>query len=188
MSYQPIPVSAGHKIITQNIAPHLDFGLDDKIEIKVNRNAKFEAMRKRVDERDIIYLSDFARLTKYPSKLHSMAKERDWAAITDNNRVVGYRKPRPIEVAVKPKPKPKVDVEARLKEDQKLKTFTTALRNGKQTLSRLVEIDLRVKGETNIDKYTTQGYSRETFHAAIFRMRNKGLLIVRQGDVYKLVG
>lgn len=190
MNYQPIPVSAGHKFIKGDIAPHLDFGLDDKIEIKVNRNAKFEAMRKLFDERDIIYLSDFARLTKYPSKLHSMAKERGWVAITDNNRVVGYRKPKPIEVAVKPKPKPKpkVDVEARLKEDQKLKTFTTALRNGKQTLSRLVEIDLRVKGETNIDKYTTQGHSRETFHAAIFRMRNKGLLIVRQGDVYKLVG
>lgn len=186
MSYQPIPVSAGHKIITQNIAPHLDFGLDDKIEIKVNRNAKFEAMRKLFDERDIIYLSDFARLTKYPNKLHNMAKERGWVAITDNNRVVGYRKPKPIEVAVKPKPK--VNIKARLAEDQKLKTFTTALRNGKQTLSRSVEIDLRVKGETNIDKYTTQGYSRETFHAAIFRMRNKGLLIVRQGDVYKLVG
>ena len=59
-------MSAGHKIITQNIAPHLDFGLDDKIEIKVNRNAKFEAMRKLFDERDIIYLADFARLTKYP--------------------------------------------------------------------------------------------------------------------------
>lgn len=188
MSYQPIPVSAGHKFIKGDIAPHLDFGLDDKIEIKVNRNAKFEAMRKLFDERDIIYLSDFARLTKYPSKLHSMAKERGWVAITDNNRVVGYRKPKPIEIVVKPKPKPKVDVEARLEEDQKLKTFTTALRNGKQTLSRLVEIDLRVKGETNIDKYTTQGHSRETFHAAIFRMRNKGLLIVRQGDVYKLVG
>lgn len=185
MNYFAQP-SAGHKFIKGDIAPHLDFGLDDKIEIKVNRNAKFEAMRKLFDERDIIYLSDFARLTKYPSKLHSMAKERGWVAITDNNRVVGYRKPKPIEVAVKPKPK--VDVEARLKEDQKLKTFTTALRNGKQTLSRLVEIDLRVKGETNIDKYTIQGYSRETFHTAIFRMRNKGLLIVRQGDVYKLVG
>ena len=187
MNYQPIPVSAGHKIITQHIAPHLDFGLDDKIEIKVNRNAKFEAMRKLFYERDIIYLSDFARLTKYPNKLHNMAKERGWAEIIDKNRVVGYRKPKPIDVAVKPKPKPKVD-KARLEEEQKLKTFTKALRNGKQTLSRSVEIDLRVKGETNIDKYTTQGHSRETFHAAIFRMRNKGLLIVRQGDVYKLVG
>ena len=48
MNYFAQP-SAGHKIITQHIAPHLDFGLDDKIEIKVNRNAKFEAMRKLFD-------------------------------------------------------------------------------------------------------------------------------------------
>ena len=101
MSYQPIPVSAGHKIITQNIAPHLDFGLDDKIEIKVNRNAKFEAMRKLFDERDIIYLADFARLTKYPNKLHNMAKERGWVAITDNNRVVGYRNPETVNNVIK---------------------------------------------------------------------------------------
>ena len=101
MSYQPIPVSAGPKIITQNIAPHLDFGLDDKIEIKVNRNAKFEAMRKLFDERDIIYLADFARLTKYPNKLHNMAKERGWVAIIDNNRVVGYRNPEIVNNVIK---------------------------------------------------------------------------------------
>lgn len=101
MSYQPIPVSAGRKIITQNIAPHLDFGLDDKIEIKVNRNAKFEAMRKLFYERDIIYLSDFARLTKYPNKLHNMAEERGWAAIIDKNRVVGYRNPTNVNNVIK---------------------------------------------------------------------------------------
>ena len=93
--------SAGHKIITQSIAPHLDFGLDDKIEIKVNRNAKFEAMRKLFDERDIIYLSDFAKLTKYPSKLHNMAKERGWVAIIDNDCVVGYRNPTTVSNVIK---------------------------------------------------------------------------------------
>ena len=93
MSYQPIPVSAGHKIITQNIAPHLDFGLDDKIEIKVNRNTKSEAMRKLFDERDIIYLADFAKLTKYPNKLHNMAKERGWVAIIDKQPCGGLSQP-----------------------------------------------------------------------------------------------
>ena len=53
MNYFAQP-SAGHKIITQNIATHLDFGLYDKIEIKVNRNAKFEAMRKLFDERALL--------------------------------------------------------------------------------------------------------------------------------------
>ena len=67
--------TAGKKIVKDKPVPaHLDFGLDDKIEIRVNRNAKFEAMRKLFDERDIIYLSDFAKLTKYPNKLHNMAK------------------------------------------------------------------------------------------------------------------
>ena len=42
--------SVGGRVIKGDIAPHLDFGLDDKIEIKVNRNAKFEAMRKLFDE------------------------------------------------------------------------------------------------------------------------------------------
>lgn len=34
MSYQPIPESAGHKVIKGNIAPHLDFGLFDEIEAR----------------------------------------------------------------------------------------------------------------------------------------------------------
>ena len=78
MNYFAQP-SAGHKFIKGDIAPHLDFGLDDKIEIKVNRNAKFEAMR----------------------KLHNMAKERGWVAIIDNNRVVGYRNPETVSNVIK---------------------------------------------------------------------------------------
>ena len=93
MSYRPIPESAGKKIIKGNIAPHLDFGLHDEIEIKVNRNVNYEAMVRMFSERDVIYLTDFARLTKYPNKLHSMARERQWNVIIDNNRVVGYRNP-----------------------------------------------------------------------------------------------
>lgn len=153
MSYQPIPVSAGHKIITQNIAPHLDFGLDDKIEIKVNRNAKFEAMRKLFDERDIIYLADFARLTKYPNKLHNMAKERGWAAIIDNNRVVGYRNPETVNNVIK---------------------ASSINRQGLTGVIRKLLID---KGSFNVADLVSTGIDRSRITISICQLRKDGYLI-----------
>ena len=153
MSYQPIPVSAGHKIITQNIAPHLDFGLDDKIEIKVNRNAKFEAMRKLFDERDIIYLADFARLTKYPNKLHNMAKERGWVAIIDNNRVVGYRNPEIVNNVIK---------------------ASSINRQGLTGVIRELLID---KGSFNVADLVSTGIDRSRITISICRLRKDGYLI-----------
>ena len=153
MSYQPIPVSAGHKIITQNIAPHLDFGLDDKIEIKVNRNAKFEAMRKLFDERDIIYLSDFARLTKYPNKLHNMAKERGWAAIIDNNRVVGYRNPTNVNNVIKE---------------------SSINREGLTGVIRKLLIE---KGSFNVADLVSTGIERNRIAVSICQLRKDGYLI-----------
>ena len=153
MSYQPIPVSAGHKIITQNIAPHLDFGLDDKIEIKVNRNAKFEAMRKLFDERDIIYLADFARLTKYPNKLHNMAKERGWVAIIDNNRVVGYRNPEIVNNVIK-----------------------ASSING-QGLTGVIRKLLIDKGSFNVADLVSTGIDRSRITISICRLRKGGYLI-----------
>lgn len=153
MSYQPIPVSAGRKIITQNIAPHLDFGLDDKIEIKVNRNAKFEAMRKLFDERDIIYLSDFAKLTKYPNKLHNMAKERGWAAIIDNNRVVGYRNPTNVNNVIKE---------------------SSINREG---LTRVIRKLLIEKGSFNVADLVSTGIERNGIAVSICQLRKDGYLI-----------
>ena len=153
MSYQPIPVSAGHKIITQNIAPHLDFGLDDKIEIKVNRNAKFEAMRKLFDERDIIYLADFARLTKYPNRLHNMAKERGWVAIIDNNRVVGYRNPEIVNNVIK---------------------ASSINRQGLTGVIRELLID---KGSFNVADLVSTGIDRGRNTISICQLRKDGYLI-----------
>ena len=153
MSYQPIPVSAGHKIIAQNIAPHLDFGLDDKIEIKVNRNAKFEAMRKLFDERDIIYLADFARLTKYPNKLHNMAKERGWVAIIDNNRVVGYRNPEIVNNVIK---------------------ASSINRQGLTGVIRELLID---KGSFNVADLVSTGIDRSRITISICQLRKDGYLI-----------
>lgn len=153
MSYQPIPVSAGHKIITQNIAPHLDFGLDDKIEIKVNRNAKFEAMRKLFDERDIIYLADFARLTKYPNKLHNMAKERGWVAITDNNRVVGYRNPTTVNNVIK------------------------ASSLNRQGLTGVIRKLLIEKGSFNVADLVSTGIDRSRITVSICQLRKDGYSI-----------
>ena len=153
MSYQPIPVSAGHKIITQNIAPHLDFGLDDKIEIKVNRNAKFEAMRKLFDERDIIYLADFASLTKYPNKLHNMAKERGWVAIIDNNRVVGYRNPEIVNNVIK---------------------ASSINRQGLTGVIRELLID---KGSFNVADLVSTGINRSRITISICQLRKDGYLI-----------
>ena len=153
MSYQPIPVSAGHKIITQNIAPHLDFGLDDKIEIKVNRNAKFEAMRKLFDERDIIYLADFAKLTKYPNKLHNMAKERGWVAIIDNNRVVGYHNPEIVNNVIK---------------------ASSINRQGLTGVIRKLLID---KGSFNVADLVSTGIDRSRITISICQLRKDGYLI-----------
>lgn len=153
MSYQPIPVSAGRKIITQNIAPHLDFGLDDKIEIKVNRNAKFEVMRKLFDERDIIYLSDFARLTKYPSKLHSMARERGWVAIIDNNRVVGYRNPETVNNVIK------------------------ASSINRQGLTGVIRKLLIEKGSFNVADLVSTGIDRSRITISICQLRKDGYSI-----------
>ena len=153
MSYQPIPVSAGHKIITQHIAPHLDFGLDDKIEIKVNRNAKLEAMRKLFDERDIIYLADFARLTKYPNKLHNMAKERGWVAITDNNRVVGYRNPTTINNVIK------------------------ASSINRQGLTGVIRKLLIEKGSFNVADLVSTGIDRSRITTSICQLRKDGYSI-----------
>ena len=153
MSYQPIPVSAGHKIITQNIAPHLDFGLDDKIEIKVNRNAKFEAMRKLFDERDIIYLADFARLTKYPNKLHNMAKERGWVAIIDNNRVAGYRNPEIVNNVIK---------------------ASSINRQGLTGVIRKLLVD---KGSFNVADLVSTGIDRSRITISICQLRKDGYLI-----------
>ena len=153
MSYQPIPVSAGHKIITQHIASHLDFGLDDKIEIKVNRNAKFEATRKLFDERDIIYLADFAKLTKYPNKLHNMAKERGWVAITDNNRVVGYRNPETVNNVIK------------------------ASSINRQGLTGVIRKLLIEKGSFNVADLVSTGIDRSRITISICRLRKDGYSI-----------
>ena len=153
MSYQPIPVSAGHKIITQNIAPHLDFGLDNKIEIKVNRNAKLEAMRKLFDERDIIYLADFAKLTKYPNKLHNMAKERGWVAIIDNNRVVGYRNPEIVNNVIK------------------------ASSINRQDLTGGIRKLLIDKGSFNVADLASTGIDRSRITISICQLRKDGYLI-----------
>ena len=152
MNYFAQP-SAGHKIITQHIAPHLDFGLDDKIEIKVNRNAKFEAMRKLFDERDIIYLADFARLTKYPNKLHNMAKERGWVAIIDNNRVVGYRNPPTVDNVIK---------------------ASSLNRQGLTGVVRKLLID---KGSFNVADLVSTGIDRSRITISIFQLRKDGYLI-----------
>ena len=152
MNYFAQP-SAGHKFIKGDIAPHLDFGLDDKIEIKVNRNAKFEAMRKLFDERDIIYLSDFARLTKYPNKLHDMAKERGWVAIIDNDRVAGYRNPKTVNNVVK------------------------ASSINRQGLTGVIRKLLIEKGSFNVADLVSTGIDRSRITISICQLRKDGYLI-----------
>lgn len=152
MNYFAQP-SAGRKFIKGDIAPHLDFGLDDKIEIKVNRNAKFEAMRKLFDERDIIYLSDFAKLTKYQNKLHNMAKERGWVAIIDNDRVVGYRNPETVDNVIK---------------------ASSINRKGLTGVIRKLLIE---KGSFNVADLVSTGIDRSGITISICRLRKDGYLI-----------
>ena len=58
--------SVGRKIITQNIAPHLDIDFDEPIDCRVKRNSNNDALLKIFEERDIILLADFARYTLWP--------------------------------------------------------------------------------------------------------------------------
>ena len=153
MSYQPIPESAGHKVIKGYIAPHLDFGLDDKIEITVNRNAKFEAMVRMFEERDIIYLADFARLTKYQNKLHNMAKERGWVAIIDSNRVVGYRSPTTVNDVIK------------------------ASSLSRQGLNEVIRKLLIEKGSFNVADLISAGIDRSRITISICQLRKVGYSI-----------
>lgn len=146
--------TAGKKIVKDKPVPaHLDFGLDDKIEIRVNRNAKFEAMRKLFDERDIIYLSDFAKLTKYPNKLHNMAKERGWFAIIDNDRVAGYRNPTTVSNVIK---------------------ASSINRRGLTGVIRKLLIE---KGSFNVADLVSTGIDRSRITTSIFQLRKDGYLI-----------
>lgn len=145
--------SVGGRIIKGDIAPHLDFGLDDKIEITVNRNAKFEVMVRMFDDRDVIYLADFARLTKYPNKLHSMAKERGWVAITSNNRVVGYRNPEILSNVIKENPK------------------------NQQGLNELIRKLLVEKGIFNVADLISAGFERDYITTSVSRLRKDGYVI-----------
>ena len=43
--------SVGGKIITQNIAPHLDFGIDEHIDCRVKRNSNNDALLRMFEER-----------------------------------------------------------------------------------------------------------------------------------------
>lgn len=145
--------SVGGRIIKGDIAPHLDFGLDDKIKITVNRNAKFEAMVRMFDDRDVIYLADFARLTKYPNKLHSMAKERGWVAITSNNRVVGYRNPTTVSNVIK------------------------ASSINRQGLIGVIRKLLIEKGSFNVADLISAGFERDYITTSVCRLRKDGYLI-----------
>lgn len=89
-------ISAGHKIVKGHIADYLDVDLDAPLDTSVKENEKFKAMTRLLETQDIVLLSDFARLTKYPNRLHSMAQERKWVAIHDGSKVIGYRNPNSI--------------------------------------------------------------------------------------------
>ena len=105
------------------------------------------------DERDVIYLADFARLTKYPNKLHSMAKERGWVAIIDNNRVVGYRNPTTINNAIK---------------------ASSINRQGLNEVIRKLLID---KGSFNVADLISAGFKRYYITTSVYRLRKDGYFI-----------
>ena len=83
--------SVGGLVIKDYIAPYLDIDFDEPIDCRVKRNSNNDALLRMFEERDIILLSDFAMLTKYPNKLHAMAIRRDWSPILDKeNKAIGY--------------------------------------------------------------------------------------------------
>ena len=169
--------SVGGKIITQNIAPHLDSGLDDKIEIKVNRNINFEAMVRMFAERNVIYLSDFARYTRHPNKLHAMALSRDWSPIPDKDgKVIGYTN---LSIgsnkAIASLLKPQVNNKQTQRRHPPLPSNPSP--RTKKTLLYKVQVDLAENGIVYIDNYQRKAYTARQLSKVICTLRAKGWII-----------
>ena len=168
--------SVGGKIITQNIAPYLDFGLDEHIDCRVKRSTNNDALLKMFEERDIIFLSDFARYTRYPNKLHAMALSRDWSPITKDGKVIGYtRLSIGSNKAIASLLKPQVNNKQTQRRHPPLPSNPSP--RIKKTLLYKVQVDLAENGIVYVDSYIRKAYTARQLSKAVFNLRAKGWVI-----------
>ena len=168
--------SVGRKIITQNIAPHLDIDFDEPIDCHVKRCTNNDALLRMFDERDIILLSDFARHTRYPNKLHAMAIRRDWSPITKDSKVIGYtRLSIGSNKAIASLLKPQVDNKQTQRRHPPLPSNPSP--RIKKTLLYKVQVDLAENGIVYVDSYMRKAYTARQLSKAVCSLRAKGWVI-----------
>ena len=168
--------SVGGRVIKDYIAPHLDIDFDEPINCRVKRNSNNDALLKMFEERDIILLSDFARLTKHPNKLHAMAIRRDWSPITKDSKVIGYtRLSIGSNKAIASLLKPQVDNKQTQRRHPPLPSNPSP--RTKKTLLYKVQIDLAENGIVYVDSYMRKAYTARQLSKVICALRAKGWVI-----------
>ncbi len=186
MSYQPIPDSAGAKIIKGDIAPHLGIDFDEPIDCRVKRSTNNDALLRMFEERDVIFLSDFARLTKYPNKLHAMALSRGWSPIRNkDDKVIGYtRLSIGSNKAIASSIKPQVNNKQVQRQHPPLPSNPS--QKTKNTLLYKVQVDLAENGIVYVDSYMRKAYTARQLSKAVFNLRAKGWVIKSNKVKYRV--
>ena len=168
--------SVGHKVTKGHIAPYLDIDFDEPIDCRVKRNSNNDALLKMFEEREIILLSDFAKLTKYPNKLHAMALSRDWSPITKDGKVIGYtRLSIGSNKAIASLLKPQVDNKQTQRQHPPLPSNPSP--RIKKTLLYKVQVDLAENGIVYVDSYMRKAYTARQLSKVICTLRAKGWVI-----------
>ena len=169
--------SVGGRVIKDHIAPHLDIDFDEHIDCRVKRNSNNDALLRMFAERDIILLSDFARLTKYPNNLHDMALSRDWSPIRNkDDKVIGYTK---LSIgsnkAIASLLKPQVNDKQTQRQHPPLPSNPSP--RTKKTLLYKMQVDLAENGIVYVDSYMRKAYTARQLSRAVFNLRAKGWII-----------
>ena len=169
--------SVGGRVIKDHIAPHLDIDFDEPIDCRVKRSTNNDALLRMFEERDVIFLSDFARLTKYPNKLHAMAIRRDWSPITKDRKVIGYTKLSigSNKVIAHP-PKQTVEKIKRVERRHPPLPSNPSPRT-KKTLQYKVQVDLAENGIVYVDSYIRKAYTARQLSKVVCKLRAKGWVI-----------
>ena len=168
--------SVGGRVIKDYIAPHLDIDFNAPIDCRVKRNSNNDALLKMFEERDIILLADFARLTKHPNKLHAMAIRRDWSPITKDSKVIGYtRLSIGSNKAIASLLKPQVNDKQTQRRHPPLPSNPSE--RTKKTLQYKVQVDLAENGIVYVDSYMRKAYTARQLSKVVCALRAKGWVI-----------
>ena len=178
--------SVGGLVIKDYIAPYLDIDFDEHIDCRAKRNSNNDALLRMFEERDIIFLSDFARYTRYPNKLHAMALSRDWSPIHNkDSKVIGYtRLSIGSNKAIASLLKPQVNNKQVQRRHPPLPSNPS--QKTKNTLQYKVQVDLAENGIVYVDSYMCKAYTARQLSKAVFNLRAKGWVIKSNKVKYRV--